>query len=261
MNIRKIICFLLVIIIITEYGDFSGKNKYSEASSNDFTFSVDKHNVLGSPGYIDEIEKLAGAEGIQVALNRIMDDVDKYESELDNNAPKNNFSLYKLFSRLVLMNGSIDMKIHYFRNKLNRAPKTLKDMLALNKKLPAKRKWKLMPIRSSVYHIQGKNGLLNFKFLDPDGFCEAVYNKDGVLLTEKNDPENMGTFNFAPGMPGPSYHKKYDVDPFLKWGNAPNTPVKSLAQINSKIKLVLKDYSENCAVIDKTRLQILNKFK
>ncbi|GHV49392.1 hypothetical protein FACS189499_10440 [Clostridia bacterium] len=45
--------------------------------------------------------------------------------------------------------------------------------------------------------MYGTNGEYNLKFVSKDGKYEAVYNKDGVLLTVENDPVNMGTYNHA----------------------------------------------------------------
>ena len=52
-----------------------------------------------------------------------------------------------------------------------------------------------------------------------DGRYEAVYNKNGNLLTEQNDPINMGTYNYC----GPSInwvtHYLLDMAKYNKWGN------------------------------------------
>ena len=51
-----------------------------------------------------------------------------------------------------------------------------------------------------------------------DGIFEAVYNKQGILLTEYNDPQNMGTYNY--GNPDNWLaHGIYDVAPYLRYGN------------------------------------------
>ena len=48
----------------------------------------------------------------------------------------------------------------------------------------------------SAFHMKGEDGEYNLKFVSFNGFIEAVYNKEGILLDENNDPINMGTYNF-----------------------------------------------------------------
>lgn len=68
--------------------------------------------------------------------------------------------------------------------------------------------------------MYGKNGEYNLKFVSADGLFEGVYNKAGDLLTESNDPINMGTYNYS----DPAdiiHHGLYDVLPYESWGNVP----------------------------------------
>ena len=72
----------------------------------------------------------------------------------------------------------------------------------------------------SIYHIYGDEGLFNTKFISKgDGRYEAVYNRDGLLLTEKNDPVNMGTYNYCGPSKNPLTHWLLDVSTYNKWGN------------------------------------------
>jgi Mg-chelatase subunit ChlD len=99
--------------------------------------------------------------------------------------------------------GIVDNKeLHYFRNKLNRAPETLNYLLA------EKNMWKLYSPDNSVYHmfntsatfdsVAGINkGEYNLKYVSVCGKYEAVYNYAGMLLDEFNDPVNMGTYNYG----------------------------------------------------------------
>ena len=50
-----------------------------------------------------------------------------------------------------------------------------------------------------MYHIYGEDGLFNTKFISNEGErkYEGVYNKEGLLLAEENDPVNMGLTYFA----------------------------------------------------------------
>ena len=178
-----------------------------------------------------------------------MSDVALRESELDQNDPNNISRFHKLVSSLVYKIGVVDMKTHYFRNKLNRAPKSLQQMLTINKSLPINRRWKLLGITNSEYHIQGVDGEYNVKFLSYDRYCEAVYNKKGVLLDENNDPINMGTYNYAAGIPEINAHGRFDVAPYLKWGNSPNSPQKGAGKINKGVKVAMLNYKTNAAKV------------
>jgi hypothetical protein len=68
--------------------------------------------------------------------------------------------------------------------------------------------------------MQGPDGVYNVKFVSPDGHFEAVCDKDGILLTEANDPINMGTYNYADPASELVKHVLYDVSPFGDWGNS-----------------------------------------
>ncbi|KAL1110006.1 hypothetical protein AAG570_014012 [Ranatra chinensis] len=52
-------------------------------------------------------------------------------------------------------------------------------------------KWKLLKPSQTLYHMMGKDGEFNLKFISSDGHFEAVYNKDGILLLQNDDPVNM----------------------------------------------------------------------
>ena len=155
---------------------------------------------MGSVEYVEKIQNIAKKSGNQSALSAIMIDVDKNGNELDNNEPNNISRFHKLVSSLIYKIGYVDMQTHYFRNKLNRVPKTLKDLIRLNKMLPVNKRWILLSVADSGYHMQGVDGEYNLKFLSYDSFCEAVYNKKGILLNENNDPINMGTYNYGAGI-------------------------------------------------------------
>ncbi|WP_026884666.1 hypothetical protein [Clostridium akagii] len=205
--------------------------------------------VLGSIQYVDKIQKIAQKTGDRSALSVIMVDVDKNGNELDNNESTNIVRFHKLVSSLIYKIGYVDMQTHYFRNQLNRAPKTLKGLIKLNKTLPINRRWILLNIRYSGYHIQGVDGEYNLKFVSYDDYCEAVYNKKGVLLNEKNDPINMGTYNYAAGIPKINAHVKFDMDPYLLWGNTLNSPQKGKYEINSGVNLAYINYKKHAASV------------
>ena len=62
------------------------------------------------------------------------------------------------------------------------------------------------------------------KYVSFDGHFELVYNDDNVLLTQYNNPEDMGTYNYShpDDIVG---HIIKDVKPYgaiwMKWGNVP----------------------------------------
>lgn len=136
----------------------------------------------------------------------------------------------------------ITKEIHYFRNKLNRAPETLSDLLLESDK------WALCAAANSIYHMNGQDGVYNLKFISNCGKYEAVYNKYGDLLTEYNDPINMGTFNYAKYIPHPLKHLKLDVSPYETYGNTPDTTASkidySTYDNNSKAKEYHKSINE-----------------
>ncbi|MCL2019436.1 MAG: cellulose binding domain-containing protein [Oscillospiraceae bacterium] len=95
-----------------------------------------------------------------------------------------------------------DKELHYFRNKLNRVPESLYDLLE------EKHNWVLYEAKDSQYHMfntvatydtnEGSyKGEYNLKFVSTCGKYEAVYNYAGILLNEHNDPVNMGTYNYG----------------------------------------------------------------
>ena len=143
------------------------------------------HIKLGTEEYINSILDMERGEGPRSALSQVMKDVRQYPKELDKNTEDNINRLHKLISTLIYHIGYVDEEVHYFRNELNRAPKSLKALMDENMKLPLRKRWKLLSVRASAYHIQGPDGEYNLKFMSYDSYSEAVYDKNGVLLTEK----------------------------------------------------------------------------
>jgi len=209
----------------------------------------DEKSILGSFEYVERIQSIAKVSGNRNALSEVMIDVDKNGKELDNNEPENIVRFHKLVSSLINKIGYVDMETHYFRNKLNRVPKTLKELIRLNKALPINKRWSLLSIRSSGYHLQGTDGEYNLKFVSYDYYCEAVYNKKGILLDENNDPINMGTYNYAAGISNINAHGKFDVSPYLKWGNSANSIQKGKDDINKGVALGLINYKKHAAAV------------
>lgn len=71
--------------------------------------------------------------------------------------------------------------------------------------------------------MNGIDGGFNLKFISNCGKYEAVYNKYGELLTESNDPVNMGTYNYINYKVDAVSHGIFDVATYELYGNTPNT--------------------------------------
>ena len=152
-------------------------------------------------GYYDELIKL------------MMKDVDNsttYSLVSDDNWD----SFCEFFNYCITQYSNIDRDRHYFRNKLNRAPDTLSDMIV------EYNDWVLCDVDDSAYHMFGSNGGYNLKFISKCGKYEAVYNFNGELLTENVDPLNMGTYNYANYMKSKWNHANCDVVPYEFYGNS-----------------------------------------
>ena len=93
-------------------------------------------------------------------------------------------------------------------------------MIVKNKALAPEKKWRLLPVGQSIYHMYGKDGEYNLKFVSADGLFEGVYDKAGNLLTELNDPINMGTYNYCDPA-NAIQHGLFDVWPYELWRNVP----------------------------------------
>lgn len=189
--------------------------KYIKSSNMKFT--------IGIPTYIRKIDKIVEKTGrYDLALKKIIKDFNFYKDELNQINKLNWNRICRKINQLVIKHGEVNKELHYFRNLLNRAPRTLDEMLRFNENLPSKIKWRLLEPEKSVFHMYGKGGEFNLKFVSYDGKFEAVYNKNGELLTKANDQINMGTYNYADPDDGIK-HFIYDVVPYFKWGNTRNS--------------------------------------
>jgi hypothetical protein len=191
------------------------------------------------------------------AVNRVMRDVNNH-TNLSGITDSTFRNLGMFFSGLV-PDTAMTSDIHYFRNKLNRAPATLNAMVALNDALPESQKWRLYSLGESLYHINDSKYLLdkalsgdfNLKFVSADGMYEAVYDKSGTLLTQYNDPVNMGTFNYGNNYTGGALaHFELDMVPYgvlngTGMGNVPGG--RSTSKPLSAVSQEAKDYRDNFA--------------
>lgn len=216
--------------------------------------------VIGSQDYIDMIDEIydetwsetyleyvillgaiiADYEAKIVASSKcmeiIMSDVKNNSIKLNYISDYNFLRLCEKVNSLVRKQSVVSQELHYFRNYLNRVPKTLNELIDENSKLSSDEQWQLMSIDRSLYHMQQDGGLKNLKFVSADGRFEAVYNEYGLLVT---DSINMGTYNYAPSITeGHASHKKYDVNPYEEWGNTSDSPQKGKANIDEAVELV-----------------------
>lgn len=161
-----------------------------------------------------------------LALSKLINDVSLGVIDLDKLSDEEYIHLGLEASQLIDLKGGVSSaNEHYFRNRFSRAPATLDDMVDTILNHPEDPyKWELMPIDSALFHMNGKDGEYNLKFVSSDGHFEAVYNKDGKLLTEWNSPANMGTFNYADPFTEKGKHSGYDVLPYFRWTNTPIGP-------------------------------------
>ena len=99
---------------------------------------------------------------------------------------------------------------HYYRNALNEPAESKAAAQAAGN-------WEQMSESESVFHQQGVDGEKNTKWIDESGHHEAVYDGNGGLVTDRL---NGGTYNYVP--PSERWgHIKYDILPYLLWGNGP----------------------------------------
>lgn len=215
---------------------FGGYIKVAEVNDPAQKVSKKEPVILGSPEYMDELEELLDSynkdysyiKGVErkilkssAGMEKVMTDVNNY-GDTDKISDDYWLTLCKKVNEFVLVIG-VSKEIHYFRNKLNRAPKSLEEMITANKNLSSEKKWRLLPPGQSIFHMYGADGEYNLKFVSYNGIYEGVYNKVGVLLTELNDAVNMGTYNYS----DPSdlvNHGIYDVLTYNKWGTVEGVP-------------------------------------
>lgn len=260
MKMKLTFCFFLLAALLTGCSSASilpGIVGFMKNMDQFTALSRSSNSIPGSQNYVRYIKEIAEVSGDKAALDKVMSDVDKDTSVIGKNS-ENDLRLYKLVSTLIYKVGHVDMEVHYFRNKLNVAPGNLKEMLKINSSLPPEKQWRLITVGSSLYHMQGEEGIYNLKFVSANGFCEAVYNKHGTLLTENNDPINMGTFNYGAGIPVAGAHKKYDIDPYLEWGNTPDSPQKGSAAINAGTQMAAELYNRNKEEVNNYRVLIMS---
>lgn len=116
---------------------------------------------------------------------------------------------------------SYAMELHYARIKLNTILPENINSLGSN--------WNELPLYLSWLHQQTASIFFpNRKFLSEDGKYEAVYNSNWILV---NDIMDVWTYNFFDPILEKDKHIKYDMDPYIKWGNWINDKTMPLERI------------------------------
>ena len=190
---------------------------------------IKEEEILGSEAYLERLNERASQSYLGTAIGGytslcaakvylMMDDYYTYceHSNPDGISDEMWDAYCTEFNKAIRDSGmGIDRDLHYFRNELNRAPATRDELMA------EKEKWTLLSIGDSLYHMYGEDGLFNTKFLsnEGEGKYEGVYDRGGLLLTEENDPVNMGTYNYCGPTKNKTMHGLLDVVPYNLFGN------------------------------------------
>ena len=204
-----------------------------QGKQNEYTINMFNY---GSNTYLDMVEGLGRihqqGETYYAAPERVVRDINALNPQVFQSMSSENFkNLGTRFSKFMRIKRSTSQEEHYFRNKLNRVPATLDEMVEINRKIKNENeRWILLGTNTSAYHMYATDfsgdGLNNLKFISADGMYEAVYNHKGQLCTEITDPIKMGTFNYngtyITNPAGYVGHWDLDVEPYEKWGNIPN---------------------------------------
>ena len=109
--------------------------------------------------------------------------------------------------------------------------------------LAKKGEWKLMSQLKSQYHMYGKDGEYNLKFVSKDGRFEALYNLKKELVVDDGGmgSVNMGTYNYS--NPNNYWgHYVNDISPWENWGNVRNQIEKGKSKYNTDN--YIKEYYE-----------------
>ena len=73
----------------------------------------------------------------------------------------------------------------------------------------------------------------NRKYVSACGHFEIVYTEENYLVDERFFSLNMGTYNYY-GPDKALLHEKFDVEPWIKWGNTLNGTWLAYLNINER---------------------------
>ena len=229
--IIDIIINILVIMVIALYLTLIIYLGYLSQAFNHENISIKDQDYLSKIDIISsEINDQVLASSI--AFGKILNDVKENKDYFFSLEVNSLINFNTRINSFVELKGNIlNKEEHYFRNYLNRAPLNLETMLNNY----SSSQWILMDPTKAAYHMYGDNGEFNIKFISTDGHFEAVYNRDGILLTADNDPINMGTYNYADPNKNPIKHLEYDVNPYDQWGNIANLQPSSSVELSANL--------------------------
>lgn len=215
-----IFSFILLLMVAVLFVNMMLMGYVNKVFSNGGTSSVSGQSYISHLSLMEEQLQDTSAAA-EMALRRMMSDVEGGLIELDSLTDAEYKAIARQLCYLIDRKGGVYSRDeHYFRNNFSRAPATLEEMVQCITQTPnTVFGWRLMPPKSTYLHMQGENGEYNLKFLSADGIFEAVYNKDGMLLTAETGPDAMGTFNYADSVTRAHLHSVYDVMPYFTWGN------------------------------------------
>ena len=168
---------------------------------------------LGTIQHINRINKAELIYGPYFTLTQLISEFNSYNNETIEDLKYNKYTNFDRVCKKVnelVKKVKMTEEIHYFRNRLNKGPKELELLLK------EKDNWVLLTPDKSAFHMHGRDGIFNLKFISKDeGNFEVVYDKDNKLVTNRI---NMGTYNFA-NPEDIKGHEKYDLKPYYSWGN------------------------------------------
>lgn len=114
---------------------------------------------------------------------------------------------------------------HYNRNSLNtNLPKNDADA--------KKQGWtKLTDAQSAMHQNSKQDGVLNSKWVSPDGHKEVVFTGKGKKQHITSDVRDEGTYNYADPNKNPFGHTIHDVLPYIFLGNEANDPTTTVSRL------------------------------
>ena len=119
---------------------------------------------------------------------------------------------------------------HYSRNDLNiNLPATKDEAL--------KKGWHTVIANAHQFTKTDNN---NIKYVSPDGKREVVYDKKGNMIKNALD---MGSYNFCPSEKSYYGHFKYDIMPWIMYGNAADDP----STVGQRVTGIFGHYNKKAA--------------
>ncbi|MBN2545271.1 MAG: hypothetical protein JXB50_05690 [Spirochaetes bacterium] len=98
-------------------------------------------------------------------------------------------------------------------------------------------------LNTGEHYSHNLGGLTTNKvYVHKDGHGEAVYDKDGKLVT---DSRNQGSYNFYPAQTAPLEHFSADTLLWIVWGNAKEDPSTK----KERIEAYAKDFLDGCFIV------------